>query len=273
MYFFLQFKKPQTIFQIGAFEGEKALIDHCAAHDHKLYMFEPNPKRAKGLHEHVQDCPRIFVVEKAVSNFDGKAVFHIANHDDCSSLSDFDDRANETWVHEWHPYESFHMVADIDVDVVRLDSFMAANGIRHVDVIEVDAQGEDLKVVESLGDEIVNVRNIQIEIGIHPSPLYETVFSRSDAIEFFRIRGFVPHVSWKQSINREENMVFRNVVFYPNTILNAVASNLEMCVLRFYFFCLKLPKVLEVTRMMLRQELSKIKNFVTNDRTKGSGSE
>jgi FkbM family methyltransferase len=273
MYFLLPFIKPQTIFQVGAFEGEKELIDHCADHDHTLYMFEPNPKRAKELHEQVQDYPRIFVIQKAVSNFDGQAVFHIANHDDCSSLSDFDDRANETWVHKWHPYKSFQMVADIDVDVVRLDSFMAANDIRHVDLIEVDAQGEDLKVVESLGDEIVNVKKIQIEVGINHSPLYKTVFSKADAIEYFRAREFEPHISWKQSINREENIVFRNVEFYPNAILNAAASNLEMCFLRFYFFCLKLPRVLEVTRMIFRQKFAKIMSFVTIHRRKGGGSE
>ena len=51
IYFVLPSKKPQTIFQVGAFKGEKKLIDHSAVHDHKLYMFEPNPKRAKVLHD------------------------------------------------------------------------------------------------------------------------------------------------------------------------------------------------------------------------------
>ena len=36
--------------------------------------------------------------------------------------------------------------------VVRLDTFLERQGVATVDRLEIDAQGEDLRVVESLGD-------------------------------------------------------------------------------------------------------------------------
>ena len=75
----------------------------------------------------------------------------------------FDATANTAWVHPWHPYKRFEMVADVEVEVIRLDTFLNQHGIGQVDRLEVDAQGEDLRVVESLGAHMDGVKKIQIE--------------------------------------------------------------------------------------------------------------
>ncbi len=247
--------KPRTFVQVGAFTGDDDLIAACRRLGHHLYMFEPNPRRVAELEQKCAGAPTIHVIAKAVSNRNGKATFHIASHDDCSSLQHFDAGANTAWVHRWHPYR-FEMVNEIEVEVIRLDAFLARNGIAQVDRLEVDAQGEDLRVVESLGTRIADVKKIQIEVNIHESPLYSDSFTMEQAVAFFTSQGFERHISWKQSFNREENVVFRNRRFYRHRAFNVVTAAFEQCWMSLRIAWVKLPRVLAVTKMMLRQKLS-----------------
>src|SRR5882757_2164750 len=124
----LRFQKPKTILQVGAYLSDDSLIKVCRQHSHNLFLFEPNPKRVADLEQKAAGAPTIRVIPMAVSNYNGKARFNIACHDDCSSLQQFDANANTTWVHEWHPYKRFEMVDEVEVDVIRLDTFLDSRG-------------------------------------------------------------------------------------------------------------------------------------------------
>jgi FkbM family methyltransferase len=252
----LRFQKARTIIQVGAYTGDDGLIAACRAFGHRLYMFEPNPARVAELTRKTAGAPSIEVLPMAVSNFNGTARFKIAAYDDCSSLQDFDADANRTWVHEWHPYKRFEMVEELDVPVVRLDTFLEQRGITAVDLLEIDAQGEDLRVVESLGDRIGCVKKIQIEVNIHDAPLYANAFTMADAVTFFDARGFEKHVEWKQSLNREANVIFRNRRAWRWLFIARGFGFAEQHLTAAYFTWLKLPRVAAVTWMMLRRKMT-----------------
>lgn len=251
----LRFQKPRTIVQVGAYTGDDGLIEACRRHGHRLFMFEPNPARAAELRAKAQGAATVEVLPMAVSNFDGSAVFKIAAHDDCSSLQDFDANANQTWVHDWHPYKRFDMVDELQVEVIRLDTFLAQRGIAAIDLLEVDAQGEDLRVVESLGARIGDVKRIQLEVNIHSAPLYANGFTMDQAVTFFDAHGFDKHVEWKQSLNREANVIFRNRAHYRVRPLADAQAFVEQKTRAAYFTALKLPRVAAVTWMMVRRKV------------------
>lgn len=256
MSIFLRFGKSRTFVQVGAYTGDDELIEACRRYGHRFYMFEPNPRRAAELERKAAGAPSIRVVAQAVSNYEGHATFHIACYDDCSSLQTFDASANEKWVHPWHPYKHFEMVEDLEVEVVRLDGFMQREKIAVVDRLEIDAQGEDLRVVESLGDRIRDVKKIQIEVNIHDAPLYRNSFTREEAVAFFAAHGFEPHISWKQSMGREENMIFRNRRFYPHAPVNQLLSSVEQAWKSTAIAWVKLPRVIAITKMMMMRKLA-----------------
>lgn len=255
MFHSLRFARPQTILQVGAYEGDDSLIDACARFGHNLYMFEPIPERAEALERKAGTAPTLHVIQVAVSNYNGRATFNIANHDDCSSLQAFDPEANTNWVHEWHPYRSFEVVRQVEVKVMRLDAFLGRHNIQTVDLLEVDAQGEDLRVVESLGERAADVKRIQIEVNVHTAPLYDNGFTMAEALALFAERNFEKHLSWKQSLNREENVVFRNRRYYPHRALNALTASAEGFARSLYHGSQKLPRILAVTKMMMMRSL------------------
>ncbi|MBX3012657.1 MAG: FkbM family methyltransferase [Caldilineaceae bacterium] len=235
MYLPALYEKPKVIFEVGAHAGDPDLIDYCQRSGAKLYMFEPLPKRYQELVEKTKHVPSIQVFPLAVSNYDGRATFHVANFDDCSSLLTFDEKVNETWVFKWHPIDRFEMVEQIEVEVVRLDTFMQQQGIEEVDLIEIDTQGQDLKVVESLGAKIKGVKKIQLEVNVFHAPLYSNSCNKDEVVAYFAQQDFEPHVSWKQTMNREENITFRNKRLYPNALQNTGLSLLEKATQRGYY--------------------------------------
>lgn len=255
MYSPLRLKTNQIIFQVGAFDGYDELIKICAEKKHHLYLFEPSPKRFLELSEKIKGHETVQAFPYAISNYDGTAEFHIANHEDCSSLSPFDPEVNRKWLHKWHRYGEFQMVDKVEVKVMRLDTFIEQQKIKWIDFLEIDTQGEDLRVVESLGDFIRHVKKIQIEVNIHDSPLYQNSFTKDDALAYLEKRQFAPHTSWKQSVNREENIIFVNLRYYPNATINRVSRTLEGLARNLYYSSLKIPTVLAVTRSMALREI------------------
>ncbi|MBV7329458.1 FkbM family methyltransferase [Chloroflexi bacterium TSY] len=229
------YEKPKVIFEVGAHAGDPDLIDYCRRTGAQLYMFEPLPSRYEELLEKTKDVPSIQVFPLAVSNYDGQTTFNIANSDDCSSMLDFDEQVNETWLTKWMPFERFEMVDQIEVDVIRLDTFMDQHQIKQVDLIEIDTQGQDLKVVESLGDKLRQVKKIQVEVNVFHAPLYQQSCDKQEVMDFFEEHDFEKHVSWKQSMNREENITFRNRRFYPNSLYNMGLSTLEQITQKGYY--------------------------------------
>jgi FkbM family methyltransferase len=252
--FELRFARPRTIVQVGAHSGDNAWITACRQFGHKFYMFEPNPKRVAELQQKAAGSATVFVIPKAVSVVEGHATFNIANEDDCSSLLPFAEDVNKTWVHEWHPYKKFEMVEQVDVEVVRLDSFMKSQEIETIDFLIIDAQGEDLRVVESLGERVKDVKKIQMEINIF-APLYQNSFGMEEALAKMSSLGFDLHTSWKQSLNREVNAIFRNRRFYPNAAVNKVTAFAEQHSFSVYIGWQKLPRVLAVTKIMIGRKL------------------
>ncbi len=252
----LRFGKPRTFVQVGAYTGDDRLIEACKRFGHRLYMFEPNPGRAADLERKAAGAPNVRVIRKAVSNYDGSATFNIACYDDCSSLQTFDAEANAKWVHPWHPYKHFEMVGKIEVEVIRLDTFMSQEGVDVIDRLEIDAQGEDLRVVESLGERACDVKKIQIEVNIHDAPLYDRSFTREDAMALLAQLGFERHISWKQSMGREENIIFRSRRFYPNAPANELFSTVEQGWVSARIAWVKLPKALAITKMMMLRKIT-----------------
>lgn len=251
------YEKPKVIFEIGAHAGDPDLIDYCRQTGAQLYMFEPLPSRYEELLEKTKDVPSIQVFPLAVSNYDGRATFNIANSDDCSSLLDFVEQVNETWLTKWMPFERFEMVDQIEIDVIRLDTFMNEHQIEQVDLIEIDTQGQDLKVVESLGDKLLQIKKIQVEVNIFHAPLYQQSCDKQEMMGFFDRHGFEKHVSWKQSMNREENIIFRNRRFYPNSLYNMGLSTLEQITQKVYYISVRFLIVFKRVLGMLFQRVLK----------------
>jgi FkbM family methyltransferase len=170
----------KTIIEVGGNDGGHTLeyVNACDV----LYVFEPVPYLADKLRGMFVDNQKVKVIQKAVSDFNGTARFGISGPNynwslGCSSLNEF----NPNLAEEWPGRPDFNMMEYIDVDVIRLDDFIKSEGIQSIDFLHIDAQGSDLKVLQSLGTEVHKVKAGRCEAA-NTVALYKDVDNSANSI-------------------------------------------------------------------------------------------
>lgn len=165
---------------MGANDGSSCL--HLQNKNSKIFAFEPTPYLLnKYLYQYQNE--NYVVIDKAVSNFNGKAAFKIAGQHDwgCSSLNTFNDNLSETWKCR----TDFLVTEEIEVDVITLEKFIIDNDINTIDWLHIDTQGSDLNVLKGLKDKISIVVAGVIEAPADESvKLYKEQPSKEESIDF-----------------------------------------------------------------------------------------
>ena len=195
------------IFDVGANNGSSS-FGFINEHN-TVYAFEPTPfllerylypRRGLGY----------IVIPKAVSDFNGKSQFKIAGQSDwgCSSLNNFSEDLNSTWPGRM----DFKVTETIDVDVIRMDTFIEENNIQTVDFLHCDTQGSDLKVLKSFGEKISILKSGEVE-AFAKNPLYkENDNSIDNVTEFLAQHGFkIDNISSNDSHGNEFNVRFSRI--------------------------------------------------------------
>jgi FkbM family methyltransferase len=122
----------------------------------RVFAFEPTPELALYLKDRFKGNPNYYPMPLAVDLENGWAWFNIAGTGDwgCSSIFDF----NPNIHNEWEGRPDFHFTDKCRVPTIRLDTFMTLYGVEEVDYLWIDAQGNDFRVLQSLGDKVRNIK-------------------------------------------------------------------------------------------------------------------
>lgn len=202
--YLLRGKTVKTIIEVGANWGTDT--ERLAADGSRVYAFEPTPSLADHLRNKFRANTQVTVVCKAVDEHNGIAEFNIAGTGDwgCSSLYNFSEDIHEKW--EGRP--DFHFTDKCEVETIRLDTFIHENEIDKVDYLWVDAQGNDFKVLKSLGDEIHRVVSGKCE-GAFTVDLYEDADNSVDDIKNWLESNGFSCVVMPDNVNKEADIHFK----------------------------------------------------------------
>lgn len=209
-------KDKLVIFDIGAYDGTTFLkVAREYKHNIQVFAFEPLPELVDVISSSSKDLPNYFLTKSAVSNFNGSSIFNVSNLPGCSSLYEFSDRAQVEWGNT-----SFNMINRIEVKVVRLDSFLFDHNITQIDWLHCDTQGNDLKVLESLGDYIRIVKGGRLEVATKPDILYFGNATLDDARAFLEPRGFeISMAGENDGFGNEICIDFRNKIYPADQVI------------------------------------------------------
>jgi FkbM family methyltransferase len=199
------------IFDVGANTGEST--KEYISETNIIYAFEPIPQLVETYLLPLQSI-NYFIIQKAVSDFDGTASFNIAKQDPsltdgslfgCSSLYEFSDNLDQTWPGR----QDFEVTQKIDVDIIRMDTFIKEAHIAKIDYLHCDTQGNDLKVLKSFGEYIGFLNSGKIEC-VKQNSLYKDVDNDLDSVvDFLKTNGFqINEVQSNDSFDNEVNVIF-----------------------------------------------------------------
>jgi FkbM family methyltransferase len=191
----------RIIFDVGANEG-KHFIDEARSSGSIVYAFEPVPEVVSILLNELRKtpCPTFHVVSAAVSDEEVISCLNIAGWHEygCSSLLEFSDNIESLYVKTHQVY----------VPTIRLDTFIRQMDIPKIDFLKIDAQGNDLRVLKSLGADVQKVFSGVVEV---PNELflYKNMHTKDETIQFLTDNDFrITKIENNWGNSSEQNIFF-----------------------------------------------------------------
>ena len=154
-----------------------------------VYAFEPNSEIIKSNYNKFEIPKNYIIFEKAVSNINGLVPFNICSLDSCSSLMD------------WGNGPTMGEMNKIEVECVRMDTFIEEIGIDEIEFVSIDTQGSDLDVLNGFGNKIGIVKEGICESLSEDTEwkLYDNQPSFSEFVAFFDKNGY--DIDWEYNSN------------------------------------------------------------------------
>jgi FkbM family methyltransferase len=145
-----------TVLDIGGNKGDFSLLAAKASGDRgRVLCFEPEPENAEWIRRSVAKSGyrSVEVVEVALSDGDGEATLHLSGFSGWHSLT---------------PEAASTSVGAITVPTRRLDSVLAERGVQTVDVVKIDVEGAEARVLEGAGQALRGSNPVTMFLDLHP---------------------------------------------------------------------------------------------------------
>ncbi len=148
----------------------------------RVVLVEANPEFAAKLRNKYSADARISVIEAALSEGGGPATFEINSYPDASSLLPIDPR-NSTW---WN--RDLSVARSVVVPTLSLADLLARENLEAIDLLKLDVQGAERRVLSGASEILDRVRVIYTEVFFEP--LYREAWLFREMNEFLAAHGF-----------------------------------------------------------------------------------
>ena len=166
-------KTSDIIIEIGSYNGLDGMTYAICNPRYLVYSFEPNPYQFKKIINNKKIIEKKLdfkiknfkIINKAISNFNGKSKFYISSSPESNSIIKF--KSKKKILKEWKGnigVKNFHIKKKIITNVVRLEDFFGKTNKIEIKYLHCDAQGSDLKALKSLGKFLNSLHGGSIEV-------------------------------------------------------------------------------------------------------------
>ncbi len=200
----------RTIFEVGAADGRDAAVYAARCPDADVHAFEPLPANFEKLAQRAAAEPRIKAINKAASDTNDIAKFHITALDDASSLlmptstgATFD--------------KYIKQVGIIEIETITLDSYCKANSINKIEILKMDAQGAELKILTG-ASELLDKHLIEvIYTEVNFAEIYVGIAFYHDIAHFLYTKNYVLHSLYDLNHDQNGRLTWGDAIFIPKS--------------------------------------------------------
>ena len=172
-------KKNPIIFDIGANRGQ-SIERFLKTFDHpKIHAFEPNIEEFEELKKKFSLKKNIVLNNLAIGDKKENKEFHLTSHSWNSSFIKLN--PNTEWINirtkQAGVDKENYIKRKENVNIDTIDNYLTLNNIDHVDLIKIDTQLYEDKVLQGCKNTIKNLKVDAIEMEIVFSDVYKKYFS------------------------------------------------------------------------------------------------
>lgn len=181
------------IVEAGAYEGKQTVYaTKVWPHYRALIAFEPNPRAFNVLQQKVIDeqLDKVQIFNLALSNYNGDATLYVsqANEQESSLLLPTDEM------------QAYYHGAQVPVPCVVFDDWCAQHQIDNIDILSLELEGLELKVLEGSSNILKNTKIVILQSFFRP---YRVDMCNYFFVKDFLVRSqFVPLMHWYEQGER-----------------------------------------------------------------------
>lgn len=222
------FKKTNklVILDIGACEGEDSIRYKKLFPNAQVFSFEPLPSNLLKIKENFRKFGLDSLIEVqpfAMSDVEGTATFYVSSgvppqkkNDDNWNYGNKSSSLLEPTLAMRENYAWLDFHEKIEVKTKRLDAFLKERYLNRIDLIHLDVQGAELKVLEGAGSSLQFVKAVWTEV--ENVELYEQQPLRQDVEKFLLNRGFIKLVDTVSSVSGDQFYINKRMVSMTSII-------------------------------------------------------
>ena len=159
-------KSEPVIFDVGANVGQSIKRYKKIFENPILHSFEPSIDAVNILKEKYKNEKDLFVINSAVGEKDENLEFNINASNTHSSFKKL--IPNTTWIKKRSKTANVdsnkYTTEKVSTKIITLDDYVKKNNISNIDVLKIDVQGFESKIIEFGKNTIKNSLVVQIEI-------------------------------------------------------------------------------------------------------------
>lgn len=204
-------RRISTIFEVGAADGRDSIAYAGLFPNADVYAFEPIPESFAKVADLAAAQPRLKPVECAMSDAPGTATFHICAFEDASSL--LKPRATGA---SFDAYQE--EMRTISVAVNTLDIFCRDHKIDHIDLLKMDAQGAENRILRGASDLLARGAIDVIYTEIQFIESYEGAGLFGEMFDLLRKNDFYLHNLYDLHHNHRGEICWGDAIFVHNRL-------------------------------------------------------
>lgn len=175
-------RKVHTIFDVGAYVGDYTERFLSLFPQAEVYAFEPTPSSFQKLERRFYGQARVHPIPFALADYEGSTQFFINVNPVTNSLLPTGEQAG-TWADTPDACVTKEVIT---VAVTTLDTFCQQHNISQIDILKVDAQGSDLRVLKGAERMLSKASIAVILLELTFVPVYN---QQDDSQEIFSFLG------------------------------------------------------------------------------------
>ena len=157
--------KISVVIDVGSHKGE--YIDNILKNFEikKIYSFEPNPKIFKLLYKKLRNNRSIETFNYGLGDKKKKELLNDNLESSSTSINQLnkDSKYYKKKYFFLNPFNNKKVSIPVKINVITLEDFVIEQKIKTVDLLKIDTEGYEFKVLKGLGKYIANIRFIHFE--------------------------------------------------------------------------------------------------------------
>ncbi len=196
---------------VGAHEGETSNLFNKYLSIKKIYCFEPSPINYENLKKKIAKKENIFLFNFGLGDRDGEEDFNQLEESSSSTLVELNQKSKyfqkKKKILNLFIKKNFKIFSQT-VNIMKLKNFMHNNSIEYIDILKIDTEGYEMKVIKGAEEKIKNIDYIYFEH--HFDDMLKKNYTLSDIHNYLVKNGFEKKLKIKMFFRKSFEYIYKN---------------------------------------------------------------